>query len=296
MIRGRIKSVKNTRKITKAMELVAASKMRRAVYSVLATRPYAKLSWDTINAISQVIDVSHHPLLSCRHQASKTLLLLFTSDRGLAGGFNNNMIKKMEGFIENELSEEIIEVVAIGKRGSDAMRKSGRNLIASFTNLTNHPKFEDILPLGRMVINEFIKGTYKEVWIAYTDFASAISQKPNILKLLPLGKAEDLKDIGEVGKQNELGIVNKKLIEYTFEPSPFAVLDRLLPRLIETMLYQALLESAASEHSARMMSMRNASDAASDMMDRLTFTYNQARQAGITREIAEISSGKAALE
>ncbi|MEK7452446.1 MAG: F0F1 ATP synthase subunit gamma, partial [Patescibacteria group bacterium] len=181
-----------------------------------------------------------------------------------------------------------IQTICIGKRGADAMKRANQSILASFTEITNNTKFEEVLPIGRMVIHEFTNGDFDRVLIAYTDFISAITQKPIILELLPLGL--DSQSIQE----NESSIAS--VSEYTFEPSPRAVLDRILPRLVETMLYQAVLESAASEHSSRMMAMRSASDAAGDMIGNLTFAYNQARQAGITQEIAEISSGKAALE
>lgn len=286
-IRRRIKSVTNTRKITKAMELVAASKMRKAMQSVLGTRPYARLAWDTIRFIGAKIDTSLHPLLLERTEIKHVLLLLLTSDRGLAGGFNSNIIKKTFEEIKSFGKDIEIQTVCIGKRGSDAMRRAGLPIFASFTDITNNTKFEEVLPIGRMVIQEFEKGNFDKVLIAYTDFVSALTQKPLILELLPLGKPDDASEI--VGKKEMES-------EYLFEPSPRIVLDRMLPRLVETMVYQAVLESAASEHSSRMMAMRSASDAAEDMINDLVFTYNQARQAGITQEIAEISSGAAALQ
>jgi F-type H+-transporting ATPase subunit gamma len=293
-IKRRIKSVTNTRKITKAMELVAASKMRKAVQSVLGTRPYAKLAWDTVGTIGRITDTSLHPLLKEPDEVKSVLIVILTSDRGLAGGFNNNITKKTVSAVQKLGSDVKIDSICIGKRGGDAMRRAGIPVKAHFTGMTNKPLFEEILPIGRMIIDEFINGGYDKVIIAYTDFKSAISQEPILLDLLPLGTQEDLEKIGDVGEGKEIELEKAK--EYTFEPSPQKVLDKILPRLIETMLYQALLESAASEHSARMMAMRSASDAASDMIDALTFTFNQARQAGITQEIAEISSGKAALE
>lgn len=297
-IKRRIKSVTNTRKITKAMELVAASKMRKAVNEVLGTRPYAKLAWDTVLTISEVTDTSLHPLLKKQEDVKKILIVLMGADRGLAGGFNVNMTRKVYQEVD-ALGEGIkVEAICIGKRATQAMKKINKPVLASFNDLTNNPKFEDVLPIGRMVIEEFVNGKYDKVLLAYTDYVSAITQTPLVLDLLPLAKPEDVKEIGELtveGKEAE-EITFEKAKEYRFEPSPQAVLDKMLPRLVETMVYQALLESSASEHSARMMAMRSASDAASDMIDSLTFTYNQARQAGITQEIAEISSGKAALE
>ncbi|PJA45866.1 ATP synthase F1 subunit gamma [Candidatus Uhrbacteria bacterium CG_4_9_14_3_um_filter_50_9] len=295
VIKRRIKSVKNTRKITKAMELVAASKMRKAVNSVLGTRPYSKLAWNTVLSIGQAVDTSLHPLLKEPDEVKRVLMILITSDRGLAGGYNTNMIRAARQKVKELGSSVEIETVCIGKRGADAMRRLNLPVIASFTDVTNNTKFEEVLPIGRMVIDEFTKGTYDKVIIAYTDFISAITQKPIILDLLPLGTPEATAEIGGMEKEAaEKTFTEAK--EYTFEPSPRGVLDKILPRLVETMVYQAVLEAAASEHSSRMMAMRSASDAAGDMIDDLTFTFNQARQAGITQEIAEISSGKAALE
>lgn len=296
-IRRRIKSVTNTRKITKAMELVAASKMRKAMQSVLGTRPYSQLAWNAITSISSKIDTNLHPLLQERKDVKRVLLLLITSDRGLAGGFNTNIIRKTLEQIRVMEDGVEIQTICIGKRGADAMRRANQSILASFTDITNNTRFEEVLPIGRMVIHEFTHGDFDRVFIAYTDFVSAITQKPIILELLPLGTPEQsqvLKNMNEMDGKNESSILS--VSEYTFEPSPQEVLDRILPRLVETMIYQAVLESAASEHSSRMMAMRSSSDAASDMISDLTFTYNQARQAGITQEIAEISSGKAALE
>lgn len=297
-IKRRIKSVTNTRKITKAMELVSASKMRKAVGSVLSSRPYSKLAWGTVLSIGSKINTSLHPLMRKSEKVENVLILLLSSDRGLAGGYNTNIIKTAIQEIK-KLGENVkIETVCIGKRGADAMRRLKQPIVASFNDITNNPKFEQILPIGRMIIEEFTAGEYDKVLLVYTDFVSAISQKPVILELLPVGKQEVF-EVLEVSEESEPNTQHPKLktsSDYTFEPSPRKVLDRMLPRLIETMVYQAVLEAAASEHSARMLAMRSASDSAEEMIDDLSFTFNQARQAGITQEIAEISSGKAALE
>ncbi|MFH1253281.1 MAG: ATP synthase F1 subunit gamma [Candidatus Uhrbacteria bacterium] len=295
-IRRRIKSVKNTSKITKAMELVSASKMRKAVSSVLMSRPFARLAWDTVSSIGKVIDVSLHPLLRKEKKSQRSLLILLTSDRGLAGGFNANINKKVLPLIK-DFGSENIEVIAVGRKGADTARRLNLKLVASFSGITNNPKFEETLPIGKMAVEDFIKEKYDHVILVYTDFISAVNQLPVVLELLPLGSAEDFSQLGNVSSATPSAPYSPSTPkEYKFEPSPEAVLNRLLPRLVETMIYQAVLESAASEHSARMLAMRNASDAAGDMIDSLTFTYNQFRQAAITREIAEISGGKAALE
>ena len=282
-IKRRIKSVKNTRKITKAMELVAASKMRKAISSVIGSRPYSKLAWETVKSLTRTMDTSVHPLLKRQSEVKRVLLVLITSDRGLAGGFNTNIIKKARENIRTLGSGVDIQTICIGKRGADAMRRLQIPMMASFLEITNNTKFEEVLPIGRMIINEFKKGSFDRVLVAYTDFVSAVTQTPLILELLPLGGDQEDQE-------------SKQTQEPLFEPSPALVLDQLLPRLVETMVYQAILESSASEHSARMLAMRSASDSAGEMLQDLTFTFNQARQAGITQEIAEISSGKAALE
>ena len=252
-IKRRIKSVKNTRKITKAMELVAASKMRKAVNAVSLSRPYSKLAWNTVKAIGAHVDTSLHPLLRSHEVVKNVLLLLITSDRGLAGGFNTNILRRTRETIRT-LGEGVhIQTVCIGKRGADAMRRMNLPIMASFTEVTNNTKFEEVLPIGRMVIDEFTKGSIDRVLVAYTDFVSAVTQTPMILQLLPLGSQVE-EDPSPVGKTSSS--------EYTFEPSPELVLQKILPRLIETMVYQAVLESAASEHASRMMAMRSASDSA----------------------------------
>lgn len=271
--------MKNTRKITKAMELVAASKMRRAVAAALRTRPYARLAAQTVRAVvAKTGEAAKHPLLQAKATNDRTLVVLFTSDRGLAGGYNVNMIKAAMAEIK-ALPAGSVDVIAVGKRGSDAMQRFKIPVIASFVGLGNAPRYEDLAPIARMATDAFIEGKYARVKLAYTDFVSGVTQRPTIVEALPL-KAE-----GEVAN-----------VEYKFEPSPQDVLDAVLPNLVKTTFFQALLEATASEHAARMMAMRNASDSAGEMMTLLTFTYNQARQAAITQEIAEISSGKAALE
>lgn len=280
-------------KITKAMELVAASKMRRATQAVLGTRPFSQLSWNTINAIGSATGNANHPLLEVNEEADKTLLILFTADRGLAGGFNTNMIKEALSEIKKIDDGTIVEAIAIGRRGGDALARENVEVIARFEDLSNKPKFADILPVGNLVLEKFMQKEYKRVLVGYTDFISSLTQKPRMFELLPLGQPDE--ELGSVGKESEeLDLAQAS--EYVFEPNPQKVLDRMLPRLIETMLYQALLESSASEHSARMMAMRNATDSAQEMLKELKFTYNRIRQASITQEIAEISSGKAAIE
>ncbi len=261
------------------MELVAASKMRRAIAATLRGRPYYKEAWATIRSVLRSSPDLAHPLLAAKAGAHKTLIVLYTSDRGLAGGFNSNMIRATLAQIKT-IGLDQVDLLAVGKKGADALERQGVKIIARFPALSNNPVFADLLPVARLALEGFLKGEYKMVTLAYTDYISGISQKPRLVDLLPLLPDMEKPNTGE----------------YTFEPSPAEVLDRVLPALTETLVWHSLLESTASEHAARMMAMHSASDAAKDMLNSLTFTYNQVRQAGITQEIAEISSGKAALE
>jgi len=292
LIQSRITSVKNTRKITKAMELVSAAKMRKATQRVIASRPYAHLAWELITELSTEREKQQHPLLAKPEKVERVLLVLIASDRGLCAGFNAQMIKKTSEMLK-EIGDDVeVDVIACGKYAERSMRKLGKNVIAFFTDLANNPTYKDIRPVGKMVIEEFQNGKYDKVMLGFTDFISAINQTPKVNQLLPLEPIEGLGEVGEEKKEE----TQKINAEYKFEPSPHQVLDLMLPRLVEAQVYQAILESAASEHSARMVAMKSASDAANDMIDDLTFTFNQARQASITKEILEISSGKAALE
>ena len=303
LIRRRIKSITNTRKITKAMELVAAAKMRKAIASVLATRPYADAAWRAVEEIAKRADAAAHPLLRQKNAAGRTLLILFTSDRGLCGGINSRMTKKVLEFLRGRDPRQV-DFAAIGKKGQQMLSRRGLNLTAGFSNPAHNPRLTEIFPVAKLAMNEFIAGTYGSVHLAFTDYRSSLVQEPLVRQLLPLAqRAGELGAIGDAlaaqpgehsgGEAFKIAAAGG---EYLFEPSPEAVLNTMLPRLVETQIYQALLESLASEHSARMLAMRSASDSANDMISLFTLMLNQARQAGITMEIAEISSGKAALE
>jgi F-type H+-transporting ATPase subunit gamma len=313
-IKRRIKSVKSTKKITKAMEMVAAAKMRRAVEAAVNTRTYATLAWDLLVHLSKS-EKAELPLLRVE-PVKRLLVVLVTSNRGLCGSFNTNIIKKTAAQLadpknisrhrsadgkEIEPSENIeIDVVGIGKKGADFAKKTGYNLIASFSDLSDTPNLADILPIAKMVTDAYEAKKYDKVVVGYTDYRSAISQVAKLRQVLPVSEHDLEKMIDDIGnnEQSEAPVetMNEAFGEFVFEPSREKVLKTILPRLVETQIFQSVLESAASEHSARMLAMRNASDAANDMIDELTLSFNKARQAGITQEIAEIASGAAALE
>lgn len=308
-ITRRIKSVKNTKKVTKAMELVSAAKMRKAVETVLKTRSYANLSWLTVMNLAKVAatDSSLHELLNRRPEIKKVGIILITSNRGLCGGFNSNIINKTIRSLERQ-EGAAAEFILLGKKGAVMHRRFGFNLAAEFNKPDVVTQVAEVLPAAKMVIKDYLKGRYDKIMVAYTDFVSAVKQVPRVKQLLPidltpspqtpLPEGEGLRadtDITEkiVKEKQEKYFINQ---EYVFEPNPKDVLNEMIPRLLEIQMFQALLESNASEHSARMVAMRNATDAADDMIDDLTLYYNKARQANITREIAEVVGGAAALQ
>jgi len=292
LIRRRIKSVANTRKITKAMELVAASKMRKAIQLTLASRAYAGSAHDVVEHVRALVDPQTHPLLAGRPNATRTLVIVAASDRGLCGGFNVQLLKKTLEFLRQRA--ETLSIVTVGKRAEAAIRRAEYPILAAFEAVSNAPSFERSRPIGDLAYQEFISGRVDRVFMIYTDFKSAVSVIPTVVQLLPIIPEQELQHLPpqEQDEERADGGDDRGI----FEPDPQTILNTLLPRLLETRIYQALLESSASEHSARMLAMQNATDNASDMLQDLTLTFNQARQAGITREISEISAGKAAIE
>ncbi len=312
-IKRRITSVKNTYKITKAMELVAASKMRRAVEAAVGTREYAKHAWDILQHVATAQQETTHALLEQR-PVHKILMVLVTSNRGLCGGLNANILKKATVLLKNPKTMDssaaddvAIDVISVGKKGEQQVVKLKTNVVASFVELSDTPRFIEVQPIAQMVLESYSTGEYDKVVIAFSDFVSAINQKPIVRQLLPISPKDLEETIAEMNRladeplmqEQQTHSVDTEIVhenlEFIFEPNQTMVLDTILPRLVEAQVYQSVLESSASEHSARMMAMRNASDAAKDMIDDLVFTLNRARQAGITQEIAEISSGMAAL-
>ena len=301
-IKRRIKSVKNTKKITKAMELVAASKMKRALSSTLASRLYAEYSWQILTSISKDLEdkkeVETHPLFlkhDGKNATGKTLLVLITSNRGLCGAYNAQVIKKTIALLKKGNSN--IDIVSIGKKGDTAMRRLGVNVFASFAELSDKISLSEIIPISKLVIDEFTAFHYDKVLVAYTDFISALTQKPNIKQILPVSKTE-LKEVIESLVPTKVGIpteVGKQKVNYLFEGDRVKLIGSLAEKLTRMQIYQMVLESNASEQSSRMVAMKNASDASGEMIDDLTLVFNKARQSNITREISEISAGMASV-
>lgn len=299
LIKSRIKSIGSIKKITKAMEMISAVKMRRATENVTATRSYANLAWKMLKDVSSKTNSKLHPLLTKR-KVNKIGVLLITSNRGQCGGFVTKLLQETDKYIK-KLKEEIpdlkVDIILIGKKGRKIFKYYGYEIGAEYEKIDLTTKIEEILPVARIITTEYINQKYDKIALAYTDFESPVRQIPRVKELLPLGGKDEM--LGQaMNEKTEQKIDISKINNgaFKFEPDPKKVLDILLPKLVEMQVYQAILESDASEHSARMMAMRNATDAAGEMIDELNLTYNKARQAKITQEISEIVGGAAALE
>ncbi|MBI1280247.1 MAG: ATP synthase F1 subunit gamma [Anaerolineaceae bacterium] len=294
-VKKRIRSVKNISQITRALEAVSASRVRKAQARVLASRAFAEKAWEILLNVQSTSTkgVPLHPLLTARAEIKEVMIVLITSDRGLAGAFNSNIIRVAQRFAHR--IGKPVRWVTIGKKGRDSLIRSGANVVAEFSTFGSDPTVADIAPAARLAIDEFLSGSVDDVFIAYTDFVNTLTQRPVVLSWLPLLPfstedsilKESLKDIPTVSASSS---------DYEYEPDPAAILDEIVPRFTELQLYQALLESQASEHSARMVAMRNASDNATQLIGDLTLIYNKARQAAITAEILDIVGGAEALQ
>jgi F-type H+-transporting ATPase subunit gamma len=296
-IKRKIKSIKSTSQITKAMELVATSKMKKAVDGAVNLRSYGYLSLNILAKLSKK-NQNLHAYFQQR-EVKNLLVVLFTTDKGLCGGLNTNLFKKTVKVIE-KLGEENkgakIHYVTSGKKGAEFLRRLGKEISYAFQAFSTRPKFSDILPMSKVIFKGFEKGEYDKVVIVYPDFVSTLLQKPVSKTLLPFSTEVFQEMVEELGsKFTRVAKPSEKDLEYKLEPSPKYIIENIVPQLVEVQLFQAVLEAAASEHSARMVAMQNATKAAGDLLYDLLLTYNQARQAAITAEIAEISSSSAVL-
>ncbi len=281
-LKRRIGSVKNTKQITKAMELVAASKMRKAQAQAVDARPYRVAAHNLLKELGNVSDVSRHPLFVSR-PVKKRLTLVITSDIGLAGAYDANTLKQLTKILKEDVENKAqSEVLAIGKKGSQFVsRLDGVTLIGAYPIFSGQPKGADIRPIVRTLLEKYESEEVDAVSIVYTGFVSSIKQEASRLELLPTAVSEEKR--------------LSKLEVAIFEPSPEEIVESAVARLIEVQVWQAILESLASEHSSRMLAMKNATDNAGDIIDDLTLEFNTARQAAITQEIAEIVGGAEAV-
>jgi len=280
LIRRRIRGISSTAKITRAMEMVATSKMRRTQERGLAGRPYSEKIQQVLadlSALPETVSV-FHPLLQQR-PVNRIALVHITPDRGLCGGLNANVNRQTAAFI---LEQSVpVSVICVGRKGLDFMRRYGRDIRAEFTRLGDRPSLLDTLPISHIIIDDYTNGVIDLVYLVYAEFISTMAQKPVIRQILPIEPAP---------------LPSGQNVDYIYEPGPQAVLSELLPRFVEMQVYHAILESIASEQSARMVAMRNATENANDLIDELTLVYNKARQETITKELLDITGGAAALE
>ena len=274
-IRRRIGSVRNIKQITRAMQFVAASKLKRAQDATLASRPYADKIDEVLADIAAVLGEEDHPLLAQREGGTR-LIVLLTSDRGLAGSLSTNVIRRASEEITAESGD--LKVVTVGRKGHAAMRRARVPIAATVEGFGERPNFAAAVPVARLLTDDFVAGTYSRIDLVYPRFISTLVQRPVVEQLLPVEPSDDA-DEGIPGNQ------------FIFEPNPEEVLRQLLPRYVATRVYQAALELTASFYSAQMVAMKNATENAQELIDDLTLTYNKVRQANITREMIEIATG-----
>ncbi|GAB4504076.1 MAG: ATP synthase F1 subunit gamma [Anaerolineales bacterium] len=286
-MRLRIRSVKNISQVTRALEAVSASKVRRAVKAVMDTRPYATKAWQVLTHVAgQPGRDQLHPLLTARTEVKNALVVVITGDRGLAGAYNTNAIR----FVLQNFDRYTVPVkyVAVGRKGRDLLIRRRKQVLADFSNLPAAPSFADVSAIGRLAVDSFLKGEVDEVWVVYTNFHSMSRQTVEAQKLLPL----------ELEAEHEhvtLDQARKTSAAYIYEPAEREILDEIIPRFTGLQVYQAILESQASEHAARMVAMRNATDNAHELVGALQLAYNKVRQQAITNDILDIVGGAEAL-
>ncbi len=286
--RLRIRSVKNIAQVTRALQAVSASKVRKAMQAMLNTRPYATKAWQVLTHIAgQPGRASLHPLLTPRPNPKSVMVVLVTGDRGLAGAYNSNVVRFcMQQFNQHPLA---VRYITVGRKGRDMLLRRRKTIVAEFSNLPAAPTFTDVSAIGRMAVDEFLMGNADRVYLVYTDFVNMVKQTPVVKQLLPLEL-----DSGE-GRVMSFATASRTPAAYTYEPGETEILDEIVPRFTALQVFQAILESLASEHAARMVAMKNATDSATDLAAELQLEYNNARQQSITNEMLDIVGGANAL-
>lgn len=285
-IKRRIKSVENTRQITRTMEMVATAKIRRAQERIESARPYAMAMMDVLGKVAANVEAGQHPLLQVHDEMKRAVILLLTSDRGLCGAFNGNIIREVEQLVgrEHEAGLEV-DLVIVGKKGIGYFRYVGREPLGEYRDVSDSPAFAVAKEIAMTLMDAYVSGRADRIWLVFNRFKSVVEQTVTTHQLLPIEEAE-------VPEEREAAAT----AEYLFEPDPVSVLKRLLPTYIETLIYRAMLESAASEQGARRTAMKSASDNAAKMIEMLVGSFNRARQAQITQEISEIVGGAEAVK
>jgi F-type H+-transporting ATPase subunit gamma len=286
-VKQRIKSVKNISQVTRALQAVSASKVRKAIDQLEDTRPYSVKAWQVLQHIAEQPDRGTlHPLLEKHSPVEKVLTIVISGDRGLAGAYNSNVIRAVDDWAANMEGE--VKYITVGKRGRDQLLRRGREILAEFSNLPAQPSYVDISSIGHLAIDQFLDNEVDEVYLIYTQFVNRMIHRPAVKKLLPL--ETDMEE--RVKKfEGETPLVGG----YIFEPDQRSLLEAILPRFTVLQVFHAVIESLASEHSARMVAMKNATDNATDLADALQLEYNKARQQAITNEMLDIAGGAEAI-
>lgn len=294
-IRRRIRAVNNIQQITRAMYMVAAAKLKRAEEQARAGRPYAAKLRDLINRLAAAVDDYRHPLLERREDERRVMMVLVTADRGLAGAYNANLIRTAQRALR-ELEDRDVSLLTVGRKGREFFRRTGVTMLDGSLDLGETIEFSQARSIARLCKEAFESGQVDRVVLVYSQFLSAVAQRPVVETLLPVGGVDPAAVSAAADGDDSPATDDPYRREYLFEPSAAAILDELLPRYVETVVYRALLEAKASELGARMTAMKNATDNAEELVDSLTLQMNRARQAAITTEIAEIVGGAEALE
>jgi len=285
-IRRRIRSVKTTAQTTKAMQMISSTRMRRAQQRVAAARPYAEKIREVLADLAAQGGSTTHPLLENRPAGGAVMVLEITPDRGLCGPMISNLNRAVARFTVEQRGSSTVQMIAVGRKARDFGLRTGLKLVGEFTGITEQPTLADTSPISQLAMDEYIAGNVSLVYLGYTKFISTMNQQPVLTQLLPIVPPD-----GMAPAEGE----QRVRAEYLYEPDQASVLAQLLPSYVDVQVYQAVLETKASEHSARMITMRNATENALDLVKDLTLSLNKARQASITREIAEISAGANAL-
>ncbi len=286
-MRLRIRSIKNISQVTRALQAVSASKVRKAIAALMNTRAYATKAWQVLTHVAaQPGRESLHPLLMERGLIRRSLVVVISGDRGLAGAYNTNLMR----FVFRKFSQHPnpVQYIAVGRKGRDLLLRRQMQVMADFSNLPAAPSFQDVSAIGRLAVDEYLSGKTDEVYLVYTRFINMVKQEPVIKKLLPLDVEAQGEQVQQFERQHTAAV-------YTYEPAEREILDEIIPRFTALQVYQAILESLASEHAARMVAMRNATDNARDLVSDLQLQYNKVRQQTITSDMLDIAGGAEAL-
>ena len=288
-MRLRIRSVGNIAQVTRALEAVSASKVRKAQASVEASRDYARRVASVLGRIGAYSQGSTHPLLVPRDKVENIAILLISSDRGLAGPYNMNVTRAALEFAQEKSQQT--RWVTLGQKGRDLAYVRGANIVGDFSSFKSSPSFSDVTPIARMLIDDYLDSVVDEVYVAYTDYVNTIRQDTRVVRIMPMitGNFED-------NENTQASMDNESQVGYTYEPEPEELLEAILPRFTQVQVYQSVLESLASEHSARMVAMRNATDNANELSGALRLAYNKARQLSVTSDLLDIVGGAEALQ